>query len=147
LNAQEEGKGKDEGMIMFFAPGGIKSNDGRKKKFHDKIKDVVDRVLEKQNEGESKVADAFLAENQDYYFKKETSAPSSGRPRRVANEASIRSTSRRPSVLNHNKLDLSWKDGGSIYPKGSSRVGDKYQVTHIPEVGYREDGIEIESSA
>jgi hypothetical protein len=30
-------------------------------------------------------------------------------------------------------IDLSWKDGGSSYPKRSSRVGEEYQATELPE--------------
>lgn len=32
-------------------------------------------------------------------------------------------------------LDLSWKDGGSTYPKASSRVGPRYQTPSIPIAG------------
>lgn len=40
----------------------------------------------------------------------------------------------RPTLHGAN-LDLSWKDGGSLYPKRSSQVGDEYQATDIPAAG------------
>ena len=39
----------------------------------------------------------------------------------------------RPS-LSSAIIDLSWKDGGTVYPKSSSRIGEQYQVTMIPSV-------------
>ena len=36
--------------------------------------------------------------------------------------------------LNPN-VDLSWKEGGSSYPKSSSRVGHLYQAAHLPRAG------------
>ena len=37
--------------------------------------------------------------------------------------------------LTGNTIDLSWKDGGSLYPKRSSQVGDEFQATNIPPAG------------
>ena len=68
-----------------------------------------------------------------------TTRPS--RPRRAAQ------ASRRPSISGHHGLmDLSWKDGGSAFPKRASRVGSKYQATDIPSPGSIGDG-SAESSA
>ena len=71
-----------------------------------------------------------------------TTRPS--RPRRSA-----QATTRRPSLTGHGHhglMDLSWKDGGSTYPKSSSRVGSKYQATNIPSAGSVEEGSADESS-
>lgn len=136
---------------MFYPA--AKLDSGKSKKYYDKIKDVLDHVLEKRNNDEAKVANAFLAKNADYVkMKKEKessgSSPSRAiRPRRPASDTTSTSAERRPSVLNQASIDLSWKDGGSFYPKQSSRVGDKYQATDIPKAGSHKSKKEIGSAA
>jgi hypothetical protein len=63
---------------------------------------------------------------------KECSISTDGRPKRAA--AGSRRAGRFPLASgSNNMVDLSWKDGGSSYPKRSSRVGEEYQATELPE--------------
>jgi hypothetical protein len=89
-------------------------------------------VLKRRNEEESKVADAFIAERGDPGSKEQIAV---SRPRRAAAQP----PGRRASLpAGRGFVDLSWKDGGSSYPKRSSRLGDEYQATMLPSVGSRE---------
>ena len=105
----------------------------------------MDRVLEKRNEEESKIADDLVGEIGDLVKPRpEDSAVSLSRPRRAA---AIEGTRRRtrPSLtggipgltggISSGIVDLSWKDGGKSYPKHPSRVGEEYQATQIPAAG------------
>jgi hypothetical protein len=70
------------------------------------------------------------------------------RPRRATAGATGR-RGRPPSrpSLSGGIMDLSWKDGGTTYPKRSSRVGEEYQATEIPAVGSSEGDRAVESDA
>jgi hypothetical protein len=62
---------------------------------------------------------------------KESSNFADGRPKRAA--GSRRAGRFSLASGSNNMIDLSWKDGGSSYPKRSSRVGEEYQATELPE--------------
>lgn len=120
-----EGIGRQAGSVLFFPPNVSQSFGKKGQDYYDKIKDVIDRVLQRRNEVESKIADTFIAERGDPTKKVHSPAP---RPRRSTQG------SRRPPLPRRGLVDLSWKDGGSTYPKRSSRLGLEYQATKLPSV-------------
>jgi hypothetical protein len=114
---------------------GRESTGKKNRDYYDRIKDVIDRFLKRRNDKESAVADAFLVDREEY-GKKENDETAS-RPRRPtagASRSGGRSGGGRPS-LSGGILDLSWKDGGTTYPKRSSQIGEEYQATEIPAAG------------
>ncbi len=112
---------------MFFLPtkdANIK-NGRRGKDYYTRIRDVIDRVLQRRNDAETKIADAYQDEMNAHAsdeFVGETNATSESSPpaRRL-----------RP-VRNATRIDLSWKEGGSAFPRTSSRVGEEYQAVDLP---------------
>lgn len=97
-----------------------KSEEG--KDYYVRIKDVIERINQRQNAIESTAADRF---------------------RRAISKPDFRRLSPRLQKLDQGshtlmgspKLDLSWKDGGKSFPKKSSSVGDEYQVSNIAVAG------------
>lgn len=114
--------------MTFFPPNVTEATGRRGKEYYDRIRDVIDRVLSKSNEEESKIAFNFLAE----IGEDEKPDSLNSRPRRAT--ARPGRPPSRPS-LSGGIVDLSWKDGGTTYPKRSSQVGDEYQATQIPAAG------------
>ena len=107
------------------------------KDYYVTIKDVVDRINERRNSIESSAADLFrrtvskLCKNKP---PSPTFEPTFRRKKRKAEDVAA------PKSINPSKsptkLDLSWKKaGGDIFPKKSSRVGNEYQATSIPQAG------------
>lgn len=162
------GVDKEEGSITFFppsseskepsttAPSPLTKEGKRGKDYYDRVKDVIDRVLECRNDEEKKIADLFKAEyNVEDQIKSklsegaegnQLSSYSSRRRRRAATPASTASsvssspeetivTKRDRPALSGTAIDLSWKDGGSLFPKRTSQVGDEFQATEIPPAG------------
>ena len=126
---------------MFVPPDTLDISRGKRgSDYYDRIKDVIDRVLEGRNEDEEQIASTFrLQQEKDAPQKELEQMNVSSRPRRTVtlstrddteSSSLAKSTSTRTT-----RVDLSWKDGGTLYPKGSSRIGDEYQATNIPEVG------------
>jgi hypothetical protein len=75
---------------------------------------------------------------------KESSSSADGRPKRAA--AGSQRAGRFPLASgSNNMIDLTWKDGGSSYPKRSSRVGEEYQATELPEAGSFEKDNDLKS--
>jgi hypothetical protein len=97
-------------------------------------------VLEKRNYEESRIADALLAVEEKVMptksIQKTALSPQRPRRRRATEGRRMRG---RPS-LTGGILDLSWKDGGTVYPKRSSQIGDEYQAAEIPDVGLVGEG-------
>ena len=110
----------------------------RGKDYYDRIKDVIDRILEGRNEEEKKIADLYSAEFSDDEVTRLKSSRRSV-PTSTTSTTSTpekRASSKRGRLsLTGNTIDLSWKDGGSLYPKRSSQVGDEFQATNIPPAG------------
>jgi hypothetical protein len=102
--------------------GGVRGTD-----FYDRIRDVIDRILERRDKSESAVADAYLAER-DKPPKAGTVKLGSGKGRRRGGAAAA---ARSPKARNR-VLDLSWKEAGRNFPKHSSRVGPEYQAVELP---------------
>ena len=154
---------EEEGSIIFLPPNAktkegslaeIRMRGKRGKDYYDRIKDVIARVLECRNEEEKKIADLFKAAyNIDDQKKPKlngldrNAVLSPSRPRRavVTSSTASRSSSPeeekpiqrrgRPSLSGTGVFDLSWKDGGSSYPKRTSQVGEEFQATDIPHAG------------
>lgn len=92
--------------------------------YYDRLRDVVDRVCaDDATLSEKLVADAFMKDMEELDA--------------LQDDEAIPKSSRRPNAAKPSsaQLDLSWKDGGSTYPKASSRVGERYQAPAIPEAG------------
>lgn len=129
---------KEVGSTTFLTPSANGPFGKRGVTYYDKIKDLIDRVLEKRNDIEAKIADSFL-EISDIQAGQKDAASIPTRSRRES-EADIVAPivpappQERPS-LNSAMIDLSWKDGGTVYPKSSSRIGEQYQVSNIPAAG------------
>jgi hypothetical protein len=129
---QVDGTVNDAGSILFFPPK-ITVESGKKgQDYYDRIRTVIDRVLERRNDVESKIADKLISKRGDFNKGKE-SPIARHRPRRAA--AGAPQSNQRPSLPGApgRMIDLSWKDGGTSYPKRSSRVGDEYQATELPK--------------
>lgn len=86
-----------------------------------KVRDVIERVLEKKNTAEAMAADAYLEIVPDasdmFTDKEEKSEPSC------------------PSRQRHNNNHFSWKDERTHFEKSSSRVGPDFQVDVLPAAG------------
>lgn len=101
---------------------------GKRVAYFTKVRDVIERILEKQNEEETKAADAFLKllppEGVDMFKEqKEKKSEKSEQPP---------SPSRQTRHSNH----FSWKDVERVhFDKTSSRVGSEYQVDVLPNAG------------
>ena len=93
--------------------------------YYDKIKSVIERVEERRNKDEAKLADLFRDETRD-----DDAITLLAHPKRSRGRPSL-GTSRPGQKV----VDISWKEGGSLYPKRSSQVGDEYQVSFIPLAG------------
>jgi len=133
--------------------------------YYDRIRDVIDRILASSNEHEKRIAGLFneIIVPGDEPIKEKrkrgkTPKPKladaaqataiASRPKRSSASAASVSSSEdepiaslikkrgrtRPSLAKAT-IDLSWKDGGALYPKRSSQVGDEFQATDIPAAG------------
>jgi hypothetical protein len=112
---------------MTFIPKGVDVRYAKKSRdFYIRIRDVTDRLLEKRNEVETKIANDYLDqimlldEDREY-------------------EAAAQPAKRILSPRHATRLDLSWKEGGSIFPRSCSRVGSEYQAVDLPSAGTFED--------
>ena len=176
--SQDEGVGKDEGLIFFRTPDQLEE--------FDRIKDVVDRVMLRKDPAEALAADAYeanLARNSGgaHVTGPRGGGAATGKADGATSAALSSSAARRAAVLpisrnrkkkndasggaerggggggggdksagalhpgklnqssaNSNKSpnvsDVSCKDGRS-FPKRSSSIGTRYQVSHIPQAG------------
>jgi hypothetical protein len=125
---------------MFFVPPNVNIKTGKRNlDYYDRVKIVLSRVEERRNNEEAKIADLFRAKTRDDHQVRLLTRPTAqvrrgpGRPPKLG-------TSLVPK--NVRVVDVSWKEGGSTYPKRSSQVGDDYQVSpaNIPPAGsYRSE--------
>ena len=114
---------------MTFIPKGADPKTGKRgRDFYTRIRDVTDRILEKRNEVETKIANDFLDEMMPDEDSEYEVMPQP--PRRVL---SPRHTTR---------LDLSWKEAGSTFPRSCSRVGSEFQAVDLPLAGTFENSQE-----
>jgi len=109
--------------VYFLPSKDTKIKYGRRgKDFYIRIRDVIDRVLQRRNDVEAEIADAYLDEialldNGDGYKAPPVPAP----------------TTRRLRAPRHaSRIDFSWKEGGSAFPRTRSRVGAEYQAIDLP---------------
>ena len=137
----------------YYMPPGVElaGKYARKKQYTERIRDVIDRVLERRNSLENRAADAYMGEVGDLVNKtRRQSAPraASSRPRRGNSRTLENEESRGGSGCvgsggdeemngeDDHHVALSWKfNDRRHFPKISSRVGEKYQVSHIPTAG------------
>ena len=121
---------------MLFVPPNVNIKTGKRNvDYYDKIKMVLSRVEERRNKEEAKIADQFREKTRDDKEIHFLNHP----------ERAVRRGPGRPPKLSSSQLlpknvrvvDVSWKEGGSAYPKRSSNVGDEYQVdpANIPAAG------------
>lgn len=122
------GSGNDEGAMTFF--GGVAFTKSGKQfpMQYDKIKSVLDRLEESADKDEAEIFEAFreivpIVEPQPLPI---------SRPKRGTRRPRL-SVSR--PVEDESEIDTSWKDGGSLYPKKSSEVGPRHQVSFLPPAG------------
>lgn len=111
---------------MFFLPTkDAKIEYGRKgKDYYTRIRDVIDRVLQRRNDVETGIADAY---------QEEMTALESDAGVKVPPSPPTPPTRRLRPVRHATRIvDLSWKEGGSAFPRTSSRVGPEYQAVDIP---------------
>ena len=120
---QKEGADTNPSAVYFVPkgvdPGSVDAVQGED--YFDRLRDVIDHV------GRLDATPMERAVAEDFYRNKQTA--DSEPP-----ETSQRSTRRSAKVMS-TPIDLSWKDGGTNFPKSSSRVGPKYQVPFIPDSG------------
>jgi len=96
--------------------------------YYDRIRSTLDRILERRNPAEAAIA--------DIYTNNIETSPAKKRKRRSQRQFDV-SRSRQAPVA----IDLSWKEGNKGFPKKTSIVGEKYQVTDIPSAGtYEAEG-------
>eukprot|EP01082_Thalassiosira_pseudonana_P013581 g12456.t1.1.5e17418b g12456 g12456.t1 contig6:1958093-1959605(+) len=94
------------------------------KAYYNRIRDVIERVLEKRNEAEAKAAEAFLSAVPDYVAEQFLPQPKQEKAL-VA----------RPRRTRQRSADVDWKHERTHYPKATSRVGQEYQVDVLPDAG------------
>ena len=133
-----DGEGSDAGLIEFYPPNMTKTKGGKGRDWFEKMRDVIDLILSKPNQEMAKIADLLLSEIEELVTTAKAKTSRSSRPRR--SKAGTRKPGEaphtsQPSLPGAKIIDLSWKDGGTTYPKRSSRVGAKYQATKIPATG------------
>jgi hypothetical protein len=103
----------------FFVPKGVDIKLARKSRdYYDRIKTVIDRILERRNEAESKIADSYVSKVVEDEVERDSQRPKRNAPSRSST-----------------RIDLSWKEGGRNFPKLTSRVGAEYQATDLPPAG------------
>ena len=116
---------------MFFPPGSDVTKSGKQGIMHyDKIKSVLDRLEESGNEEEGEILNAFRDKVQIV----EPQPLPVARPKRVTRRPRLGVSVSRP-VEDDSEIDISWKDGGSLYPKRSSQIGERHQVSFLPPAG------------
>jgi hypothetical protein len=99
-----------EGQRCMAWRGGMRLR--KPKPYFCEVRDVIERVLEKNNETEAMAADAYTE------LVGSKSVPSS------------------PSSKTREKIDLcAWKDERTHYKKSSSRVGPEFQADTLPKAG------------
>jgi hypothetical protein len=119
---------------MKFLPPGKKDEEDcvRNVDYYDRIRDVVDHILERKDARESDIADLYMAEKEKDPKISRSRLGGRGRKRVTGGGRSSKSQKR--------VLDLSWKDSGRNFPKHASRVGPEYQATDIPSADIYESG-------
>ena len=146
----------DSMEATYYMPPGVKLAGGwvRNKEYTSVIKQVIDRVLERRNELESRAADAYLDEVGDIVAKTQKQRQS---VERLSSRRSRRSSSRESdgseggaddddddenesgSKMTDDEIhhvSLSWKfNERRHFPKLTSRVGDDYQASSLPSAG------------
>lgn len=117
----------------MFVPPDVDAKIGKKNfDFYDRIKAVIERVEERRNKEEAKLADKFREKtrnDQDI----ELSMNPAAQPRRGPGRPPKLGSSLPPR--NVRVVDISWKDGGTTYPKRSSQIGCNFQVSRLPPTG------------
>ena len=98
----------------------------RRLPYFGRVRDVIERVLEKKNEAEAQAADAFLNLVPDAM---DTFAEQGDKKDKRKPAATIK------NVKNKEVNNLSWKDDRTHYEKASSRVGPEFQVDELPVAG------------
>jgi PHD-finger len=119
--------------------------------------DVIERVQMRRNSDEKKAADRFAKARNVEETKRRSSRLTGrvgdGKKRKRTNVSGGASTGsassgdeplvtlrrRQPSMVG-TAIDLSWKLGGLLYPKQSSRIGSEFQVVDIPVAGSYAEG-------
>ncbi len=102
--------------------------DGKRcrKPYFSKVRDVIERVLERNNEAEAIAAKAFtelVPHVADLFGRKK-------------DENEIEGSKSSPSSQPRQKNDLcAWKDERTHFNKSSSRIGSEFQVDTLPEAG------------
>ena len=146
----------DSMEATYYMPPGVELTGGwvRNKEYTSVIKQVIDRVLERRNELESRAADAYLDEVGDIVSKSQKQRQpverlSSRRSRRASSqggdgseggadgdeEDEDESGSKMTDDEVHH-VSLSWKfNERRHFPKLTSRVGDDYQASSLPSAG------------
>lgn len=138
---------------MNFIPYGVSQETGTKgTDYYDKIKDVLDRIQERRNDEEAKIADTYDAEivrrQEQEEARKKSVAASAGQQQQqqkrkrkfrafAATKVAVvtpRSNNKEANKLLH-PLDLRWKNSGRIFPRRQSQIGPDYQVSTLPEAG------------
>ena len=103
------------------APVGVSSGES-----YDRIRDVLDRLGEGRSQTEAAIANLYHRLQQDVEWEKTTAINIQGFPP---------SRPSRHNVLRSPKMDLSWKEGGRIFPRKTSQIGENYQVSTLPDAG------------
>jgi hypothetical protein len=118
-----EGTGDKIGSVFFLPSKDVEIKYGRRgKDYYNRIKDVIERILQRRNEAETEIADAYQEEMDILQNDAGYEAPPT--PERASRRV-------RPQ-RNATRIDLSWKEGGSAFPRATSRVGNEYQAVEIP---------------
>lgn len=100
--------------------------------YYDRIKILMERIEERRNSDEAKLADLYREQTKSRQ-RMQLSRDPLERPRRGPGRPPKLGVSYHPR--DGEEVDTSWKDGGATYPKRSSQVGDEYQVSSIPPAG------------
>ena len=100
---------------------------GKRLPYFSKVRDVIERILEKKGAAEAKAADAYLELATD------ASDIFAGHQK---DKKGVPSPSSSIKLLTESKTnDLAWKDERTHFEKSSSRVGPEFQVDVLPDAG------------
>ena len=129
---QVELDGKHAGDV-YFVPKDVNVESGDKgKDYYDRIRDVIDRIIQRRNLDEARVAELFLSDIEVLEELEELEIV----PRRTETRHRTVSGIKFPPRSGYPKpIDVSWKYTGSAYNRKSSRVGEEFNATLIPAAG------------
>ncbi|KAL7533674.1 hypothetical protein ACHAWF_004592 [Thalassiosira exigua] len=109
---------------------------GRRRRYLKKVRDVIERILQKKNDVDARAADAFveLVPNAYSMFSEQKDKKGGPSPDKKCGSSNGKK-SKSPSKEKSLDISSAWKDERTHFEKTSSRVGPEFQVDLLPAAG------------